>query len=297
MIAGLLLSSIGVGALITRFGQWKPYLIVGSVMLIAGSYLLSTIHYDTNFALVSLYMFLLGAGVGMTMQNFVLVVQNTSKPTEIGVASSGVTFFRSLGGTIGVSLMGAALAASVTDLLADAKDAMAAIVSLGAQGAEVADHCRAGTLPQASTMPEVVRRDLRRHLRAGHLALVPDRGAVRHHQPDRGHLHPRTKPLTKMTTSERIQASEADLATVSVPGGMDVLAPTEHPSARIVADGDGQAETDASAGASATANVDRMAELESSEARTHAVRALEASSAKSSSPSSRRLLAENAHRV
>ena len=57
MIAGLLLSSIGVGALITRFGQWKPFLIVGAVFLIAGSYLLSTIHYDTNFALVSLYMF------------------------------------------------------------------------------------------------------------------------------------------------------------------------------------------------------------------------------------------------
>ena len=140
MIAGLLLSSIGVGALITRFGRWKPFLIVGSVFLIAGAYLLSTIHYDTNFALVSLYMFLLGAGVGMTMQNLVLIVQNTSKPTEIGVASSGVTFFRSLGGTIGVSIMGAALAASVTDLLGDAKDKLtAAIVSLGAQGAEVAD--------------------------------------------------------------------------------------------------------------------------------------------------------------
>ncbi len=92
------------------------------MFLIAGAYLLSTIHYDTNFALVSLYMFLLGAGVGMTMQNLVLIVQNTSKPTEIGVASSGVTFFRSLGGTIGVSVMGAALASKVTELVGDAKD-------------------------------------------------------------------------------------------------------------------------------------------------------------------------------
>ena len=62
--------------------------------------------------LVSLYMFLLGAGVGMTMQNLVLIVQNTANPTEMGVASSGVAFFRSLGGTIGVSVMGAALATS-----------------------------------------------------------------------------------------------------------------------------------------------------------------------------------------
>ncbi|MFX7764247.1 MFS transporter, partial [Acinetobacter baumannii] len=59
MIAGLLLASIIVGALITRFGRWKPFLITGGVLLIAGTYLLSTIHYDTNFALVSLYMFLL----------------------------------------------------------------------------------------------------------------------------------------------------------------------------------------------------------------------------------------------
>ena len=62
-------------------------------------------------------MFLLGAGVGMTMQNLVLIVQNTANPTEMGVASSGVAFFRSLGGTIGVSVMGAALATTVTEPL------------------------------------------------------------------------------------------------------------------------------------------------------------------------------------
>jgi len=246
MIAGLLLSSIGVGALITRFGQWKPYLIVGSGLLIAGSYLLSTIHYDTNFALVSLYMFLLGAGVGMTMQNLVLVVQNTSKPTEIGVASSGVTFFRSLGGTIGVSLMGAALASSVTDLLADAKDElMTAIVSLGAQGAAVADQLQSGTLPQVSTMPDVVRvifEDIyaqgisRSFLIAVPFAIISLIAVI---------FIP-NKPLTRMTTNERIQASEADLATVSVAGGMDALTATGTGTPI-----DGQTHTDASTGASA----------------------------------------------
>lgn len=226
MIAGLLLSSIGVGALITRFGQWKPYLIVGSVFLIAGSYLLSTIHYDTNFALVSLYMFLLGAGVGMTMQNLVLVVQNTSKPTEIGVASSGVTFFRSLGGTIGVSIMGAALAASVTDLMAGVKDDLtAAIVSLGAKGADIAEQLQSGTLPQVSTMPDAVRVIIEdvyaqgishSFLIAVPFAVVSLIAVV---------FLPNT-PLTRMTTSERIQASEADLATVSVSEGMDALTAT-----------------------------------------------------------------------
>src|SRR6478752_1699150 len=158
MIAGLLIASIVIGGLVTRTGHWKPYLIVGGVLLIAGSYLLSTIHYDTNFVLVSLYMFLLGAGVGMTMQNLVLIVQNTTEPTKIGVASSGVTFFRSLGGTIGVSLMGAALASRVTELVTAGKDDITtAIMGLGAEAQKWADTLASGAIPQVSAMPEALR--------------------------------------------------------------------------------------------------------------------------------------------
>jgi MFS family permease len=222
MIAGLLLSSIGVGALITRFGRWKPFLIVGSVFLIAGAYLLSTIHYDTNFALVSVYMFLLGAGVGMTMQNLVLIVQNTSKPTEIGVASSGVTFFRSLGGTIGVSVMGAALASKVTELLGDAKtDLMTAIASLGDKAPYWADQLQSGSIPKVSAMPEALRvifEDIyAQGISHSFLIAVPfaiiSLIAI---------IFLPNVPLTRMTTKERINASEADFATVSVPAGMDV---------------------------------------------------------------------------
>ena len=245
MIAGLLISSIGVGALITRTGKWKPFLIVGSVFLIAGSYLLSTIHYDTNFALVSLYMFLLGAGVGMTMQNLVLVVQNTSKPTEIGAASSGVTFFRSLGGTIGVSIMGAALAASVTNLVTDSKDEITtAIMSLGDDAQKWATQLQSGALPQVSAMPEALRVVFENIYGIGisqsFLIAVPfaimSFIAI---------VFMPNKPLNTMTTSERIRASEADFATVSVPEGMDVLAPTG--SVRIVSESDA-ASTDDSRG-------------------------------------------------
>ncbi|WP_279234285.1 MDR family MFS transporter [Microbacterium sp. SS28] len=240
MIAGLLLASIGVGAMITRFGRWKAFLVVGSVLLIAGSYLLSTIHYDTNFALVSLYMFLLGAGVGMTMQNLVLVVQNTSKPTEIGVASSGVTFFRSLGGTIGVSVMGAALAASVTDLMAGAKDDLtAAIMSLGDKGAAVAEQLQSGVLPQVSTMPEAVRVIFEDIYAQGisHSFLIAVPFAILSLI---AIVFLPNKPLTKMTTSERISASEADLATVSVPEGMDVLTATADAESTDAAPADAQ---------------------------------------------------------
>ncbi|MCC4909031.1 MDR family MFS transporter [Microbacterium sp. cx-59] len=223
MIAGLLLSSIGVGALITRFGRWKPYLIVGAVFLIAGSFLLSTIHYDTNFALVSLYMFLLGAGVGMTMQNLVLVVQNTSKPSEIGVASSGVTFFRSLGGTIGVSIMGAALSTRVVDLVAERQgDITTALASLGDQAQTWAAQLQSGTLPQVSAMPEALRVVFEDIYANGisHSFLIAVPFAVLSLL---AIVFLPNKSLTTMTTSERIAASEADLATVSVPEAMATL--------------------------------------------------------------------------
>lgn len=220
MIGGLLVASIGVGALVTRFGRWKAYLVAGAVLLIAGAALLSTIHYDTDFTLVSLYMFLLGAGVGMTMQNLVLVVQNTTRPEEIGVASSGVTFFRSLGGTIGVSVMGAALAARVTDLIAQRKDDIAAALrTLGDQAPTWAAQLQSGSLPKVSAMPEALRVVFEDVYANGisHSFLIAVPVAVISliaiaFLPN--------KPLTTMTTTERMRASEADLATVSVPAGM-----------------------------------------------------------------------------
>ena len=226
MIAGLLLASIGVGAMVTRYGKWKPYLVVGSVLLIAGSYLLSTIHYDTDFFLVSVYMFLLGAGVGMTMQNLVLVVQNTTRPEQIGVASSGVTFFRSLGGTIGVSAMGAALATRVTDLVAERQaDITAAIMSLGDQAQYWVEQLQSGSLPKVSTMPEALRIVFEDIYANGisHSFLIAVPFAVLSLL---AIVFLPNKPLTTMTTSERLQASEADLATVSVPEAMSVLTHT-----------------------------------------------------------------------
>ena len=243
MIGGLLVASIGVGALITRTGRWKPFLIVGAVLLIAGSVTLSTIQYDTNFALVSLYMAMLGAGVGMTMQNLVLVVQNTTKPTEIGVASSGVTFFRSLGGTIGVSVMGAALAAQVTSLLGErTADIQAALASLGADAQTWAAQLQSGTLPQVSAMPEALRVVFEDIYATGisHSFLIAVPFAVLSLI---AIVFLPNKPLTTMTTTERMQAGEADLATVSVAEGMGVLTAT----------GAVKTSTNAAAGASRTA--------------------------------------------
>jgi EmrB/QacA subfamily drug resistance transporter len=226
MIAGLLVASVVIGMLISRYGHWKPYLVLGGVLLIAGSYTLSTIHYDTNFALVSLYMFLLGAGVGMTMQNLVLVVQNTCKPHELGVASSGVTFFRSLGGTVGVSVMGAALASKLVDLFVDRQTEVAtAVASLGDKAQYWGQQLASGTMPEVSTMPHALRVIVEDIYAQGisHSFLIAVPFAV---VSLAAILFIPNKPLTRMTNSERAQASEADLATVSVPEGMDVLAAT-----------------------------------------------------------------------
>ncbi|WP_089915479.1 MDR family MFS transporter [Leifsonia sp. 21MFCrub1.1] len=158
MILGLLLSSMIVGNLISRFGKWKGFMIVGSLLLTAGLYLMSTIEYDTNYWLVSLYMLVLGAGVGMVMQNLVLIVQNTVRPDQLGAASSNVAFFRSLGGTIGVSVMGSLLGTAVKDMMADRhQELLTAVAKLGAKGVAAAKSLQSGTLPEVNTLPVPIR--------------------------------------------------------------------------------------------------------------------------------------------
>ncbi|KOX07713.1 MDR family MFS transporter [Micromonospora profundi] len=115
MMAGVLLSSIIAGRLITKSGKIKPYIVAGSITLVAGFALLGTVDHETSLVLVGVAMFIVGTGVGMTMQNLVLAVQNTVSLKDIGAASSSVAFFRSLGGTIGVSVLGAILARRVND--------------------------------------------------------------------------------------------------------------------------------------------------------------------------------------
>jgi EmrB/QacA subfamily drug resistance transporter len=115
MMAGVLGSSIVAGRLITRTGRIKPYIVAGSIILVAGFGLLGTIDHETSLVLVGVGMFIVGTGVGMTMQNLVLAVQNTVALKDIGAASSSVAFFRSLGGAVGVSVLGAVLAHRVTD--------------------------------------------------------------------------------------------------------------------------------------------------------------------------------------
>ena len=102
-VAGLLIASTVAGILISRTGKWKPWMVTGASLLTAGLFLMSMLRYDTPFLVVFVSMAVMGLGMGMLMQNIVLVVQNTVEVTQIGVASAGIAFFRSLGGAAGVA--------------------------------------------------------------------------------------------------------------------------------------------------------------------------------------------------
>ena len=118
MVLGLFLSSTIAGQIISRgSGRVKPFLIFGSLMLVAGMGLLSTIDHRTDLVLVGVYLAMMGIGVGSLMQNLVLVVQNVTVGKNIGSVTSVVTFFRTLGGSSGVSVLGAVLATRVEDVL------------------------------------------------------------------------------------------------------------------------------------------------------------------------------------
>ena len=146
LVLGLLGSSTIVGQLISRYGVWKRYLVGGGVLLVAGFGLMGSMRADTPYGLLALYMLVLGAGLGMMMQNLVLATQNVVATRDLGAASSTVAFFRSLGGAVGVSALGALLAHRVATYTA-AGLAAVGIVPTGA-GAE---------LPNPATLPQPVR--------------------------------------------------------------------------------------------------------------------------------------------
>jgi len=150
MVVGVFVSSTLSGQIISRTGRYKRFMIAGAILLTGGLALMGTIHYDTSFTLVALYMVILGTGVGMLMQNLVLAVQNTLDVREIGSGTSTVAFFRTLGGAIGVSALGAVLSNRVGDLIVQGLKGLGIDASaLGAGGTSA--------IPDLASLPEPVR--------------------------------------------------------------------------------------------------------------------------------------------
>jgi MFS family permease len=150
MIAGLFLSSTLVGQLISRYGRWKPYLVLGGVLLTAGLLLEGLfVSATVPYGLLAVFMAMVGVGVGATQQNLVLAVQNQVAMSEMGAASSTVAFFRSLGGAAGVAALGALLSSQVTSSIS------AGLSRLGIPAS--ATSSSGGQIPNLATIPGPVR--------------------------------------------------------------------------------------------------------------------------------------------
>ncbi|MFF5144248.1 MFS transporter [Streptomyces sp. NPDC013157] len=153
MIGGLFVSSTVSGQFITRTGRWKAWLVSGGVLVTAGLGLLGTIRYDTAYWKMSIFMALLGLGIGMMMQNLVLCTQNQVAPSDLGSASSTVTFFRSLGGAVGVSALGAVMARRITHYVTEGAAALPHKYQVALAGSSSSDD----SLPDLGKLPAPLR--------------------------------------------------------------------------------------------------------------------------------------------
>ncbi|HEY3733540.1 MAG TPA: MDR family MFS transporter [Streptosporangiaceae bacterium] len=118
LMAGLLLTSTLSGILISRWGRYKIFPILGTAAMTLGMYLLSHLGVATSTLESSLYMFVLGVGIGGVIQVLVIAVQNVVPYRDLGAATSGTTFFRSIGGSFGTAVFGAIFASQLTGNLA-----------------------------------------------------------------------------------------------------------------------------------------------------------------------------------
>ncbi|MFF0360964.1 MFS transporter [Streptomyces sp. NA02536] len=106
MVAGMLLSSTGSGQIVSRTGRWKVFPIAGTAVTTLGLLLLHQLDAHSSTAEMSAYFFVFGLGLGLVMQVLVLIVQNAVPYEDLGVATSGATFFRSIGASFGVAIFG-----------------------------------------------------------------------------------------------------------------------------------------------------------------------------------------------
>lgn len=148
MVVGTMIGGIVLGRIISRTGRYKAIMVGGAALLSLSLLGMSTIGTQTSFVIISVYLFGLGLSVGALMQNLVLATQNTLDVREMGAGTATVAFFRSLGGAVGVSVLGAVLAGSVKEDLA------AGLARLGVPVSAMGDS--AGAVPDMSQLPAPV---------------------------------------------------------------------------------------------------------------------------------------------
>ena len=144
MVVGLLITSMGSGVLVGRTGRYKIFPVVGTAVMAGAFVLLSQMGADTPVWRQSLYLFVLGTGIGLCMQVLILTVQNTAKFEDLGVATSGVTFFRTIGSSFGAAIFGSLFANFLDDRIGPAL-AAAGAPALAAQSPQALHRLPAAT--------------------------------------------------------------------------------------------------------------------------------------------------------
>ncbi|WP_255254067.1 MDR family MFS transporter [Streptomyces albidoflavus] len=119
MMGGVVGASILSGQLISKTGRYRPYPIAGGVLAALGMWLLSLLETGTSRLHYSIWMAVLGAGIGLIMPVLVLAVQNSVRPADLGTATSANNYFRQIGGSVGAAVFGTLFAQRLTDALAD----------------------------------------------------------------------------------------------------------------------------------------------------------------------------------
>ncbi|MEU3250756.1 MFS transporter [Streptomyces sp. NPDC006997] len=119
MMAGIVGASVVCGQLVSRTGRYKAYPVLGCALCVAGMWLLSRLEADTPRPHYSVWMAVLGAGIGMVMPVLILAVQNSVRPADLGTATSANNYFRQIGGSVGAAVFGTLFADRLTDALAD----------------------------------------------------------------------------------------------------------------------------------------------------------------------------------
>ncbi|MET9777497.1 MDR family MFS transporter [Streptomyces sp. NPDC006367] len=120
MVVGVLLASTGSGQIVSRTGRWKVFPVAGTAVTTLGLLLLHRLDENSSTTEMSVYFFVFGLGLGLVMQVLVLIVQNAVPYEDLGVATSGATFFRSIGASFGVAIFGTVFSSRLGDKLADA---------------------------------------------------------------------------------------------------------------------------------------------------------------------------------
>ncbi len=173
MSAAMIGVGIVVGLLITRWGHYKPFVVGGTVVMVAGFWLLTRMHHGSSELQLGLAMVVVGAGLGGAMQTYTLIVQNVVDRRDLGVATAATQFFRSAGGTVGIAVLGTIMSTRIATAIPEhlPADAVAGLPAGGVDAGAVLDPAALSGLPDAVAL--AVRQGLADALHDVFVAALP----------------------------------------------------------------------------------------------------------------------------